>query len=182
MKLLPHKRWKKAMFILLIAFIFIAASGAVALQYVRGAINKDVVSPLEVINPDVTARALVVYQQGLSSGPKDAAYAFAAGLESGGWRVEVTSASPEAPSDLSDYKLLALSYPIYGGSPGETITRYADRLDDMHQIHTVTIDCRWSNAIENIMKQKVETQNGTVIQTLLAGKSDLGQIAGQIVP
>ena len=139
-------------------------------------------TPLEVINPDGTARALVVYQQGLSSGPKDAAYSFATGLESGGWQVEVTTASPEAPMNLSDYKLLVLSYPIYGGRPGETINRYVDRLSDMHQIRTVTIDCRWSNAVETIMKQKVEAQNGMVIQTLLAGKSDLGQIAGQISP
>ena len=63
------------------------------------------------------ARALVVYQQGLSSGPKDAAYAFAAGLESGGWRVEVTSASLEAPSDLSDYKLLVLPTESMGPAP-----------------------------------------------------------------
>ncbi len=170
------------LFILLITFLVLAASGAVALQYVRGAINKDVVTPLEVINADGTVKALVVYQQGLSSGPKDAAYAFAEGLESGGWRVEVTSASPEAPTNLSDYKLLVLAYPIYGARPGETINRYVEGLGDMHQIRTVTIDCRWSNAIETVMKQKVEAQNGTVIQTLLAASTDLKEAGSQIKP
>ncbi len=182
MKLLPHKRWKKALFILLIAVLVLAVSGVVALQYVRGAINHDVVTPLEVINADGTAKALVVYQQSLSSGPKDAAYTFAEGLEAAGWRVEVTSASPEAPSNLTNYKLLVLAYPIYGARPGETITRYVDRLGDMHQIHTVTIDVRWSNAVETVMKQKIGTQNGTVIQTLLASAADLRQSASQIPP
>jgi menaquinone-dependent protoporphyrinogen IX oxidase len=170
------------MFIFLIVLLILAVSGGAALQYVRSAINKDAVSPLEVLNEGGATKALVVYQQGLSSAPRDAAYAFAYGLQSAGWRVEVTSASPQAPINLTDYKLLVLAYPIYGARPGETITRYVDRLGDMHQTPTVTIDCRWSNAIETIMKQKVETQNGTVIQTLLAGKTDLQEAASQIAP
>ncbi len=182
MKLWPQKRWKKVLFALLIVLVTLAVVGAATLQYVRASINKDVVTPLENKNTEGTQRALVVYQQGLSSGPKDAAYAFADGLASSGWRVEITTASPEAPSDLSGYKLLVLAYPIYGAKPGEVATRYVERLGNLQQIDVVTIDVRWSNAVETVMKQQVEAQNGTVTQTLLASATDLQQAGSQIKP
>ncbi len=182
MKLWPQKRWKKVLLVLLIVFIALGVCGVASLQYVRMSINKDVVTPLEVINGDGVQRALVVYQQGLSSGPRDAAYAFADGLASNGWRVEVTTASPQAPTDLSGYKLLVLAYPIYGAKPGEAATRYVDGLGNLQGIDVVTIDVRWSNAVETVMKQQVEAQNGTVLQTLLASATDLKQAGSQITP
>ncbi len=182
MRLWPQKRWKKILLVLLIVFLAFVVAGAATLQYVRVSINKDVVTPLEIVNTEGKQRALVVYQQGLSSGPKDAAYTFADGLVASGWRVEITTASPEAPSNLSDYKLLVLAYPIYGARPGEVATRYVDRLGNLQQINVVTIDVRWSNAVETVMKQQVEAQNGTVIHTLLAGIADLKQTASQITP
>jgi hypothetical protein len=177
MRLLPQKRWKK---IMLIAFLALIIVGAAFYGYIRVSINKDVVSPIEAINTEGSKKALVVYQVGLSSGPKDASYAYAQGLGSSGWRAEITTASLEAPSNLSDYKLLVLVFPIYGARPGEAAVRYVERLGNLQQIPTVIIDCRWSNAIESVMKEKVTAQNGTVIETLLAGAMDLGQHASQI--
>lgn len=179
MKFWPQKRWKQ---ILLIAFLAVIVAGAVLMQYVKASINKDVVNSIDVINSSGSSNALVVYQPGLMSGPKDAAYTFADGLASNGWRVEVTTASPETSSNLSSYSLLVLAYPIYGAKPGEAEMRYVDRLGDMQQIHAVTIDVRWSNAVESIMKQKIESQNGTVIGTFLAGTTNLRQVASQISP
>jgi hypothetical protein len=75
-------------------------------------VNKDVVSGIEVINPNGNKTALVVYQAGLTAFPKDTSYAFANGLAASWWRVEITTASSQAPSDLSNYSLLVLGFPI----------------------------------------------------------------------
>jgi hypothetical protein len=178
-RLLPHKRWKK---ILLIVFLVMIVLGSVFYGYMRATINKDVISPLEIINTDGSKKALVVYQVGLSSGPKDASYAIGNGLASSGWRVEITTASPEAPSNLSDYRLLVIVFPVYGARPGEAATRYIANIGDLHQIPTIIVNCRLSNAIENNMKEQVTSQNGTVYATLLAGATNLKGFGSQIAP
>ena len=172
-----QKRWKK---IMLTAFLVLIVVGAVFYGYIRVSINKDVVSTVTVINAEGIKNALIVYQVGLSSGPKDASYAFARGLGSSGWRAEIATASPEAPSNLSEYNLLVLVFPIYGARPGEAAVRYVERLGNLQQIPTIIINSRWSNAVESFMKEKVLAQNGTVIETLLAGSMDLRQHASQI--
>jgi len=176
-RLLPNKIWKKAM---LVASLTLIVLGTLFYGYVRVSINKDVVSSIDVINTKGDKKAIIVYQVGLSSGPRDASYAFGNGLASSGWRVEITTASPEAPSNLLDYKLLVIVFPVYGARPGEAALRYVDGLGNLDQIPTVIINCRWSNAVENIMREKVVTQNGTVIETLFAGATDLKQSGSHI--
>lgn len=177
LRLWPQKRWKR---IVLVTFLTLIVVGAVLTVYALLSINKDVVSPIVVINSGGVKTALVVYQPGLTSAPKDNSYAFADGLASSGWRVEITTASSEAPSDLSNYSLLVLAFPIYGGGPGAAAIRYVDRLGNLQRIHTVIIDVP---ASENIMKKKVEAKNGTVIETLVAdGATNIQQAGSQIAP
>jgi hypothetical protein len=176
-RLLPKKRWKK---IALIAFLAMIVLGSAFYGYMRVSINKDVASPVDILNAEGTKKALVVYQVGLSSGPKDASFDLADGLASRGWRVEVTTASPEAPKDLSNYSLFAIIFPVYGAKPGEAATRYVTNLGDLHQIPTIIINCRLSNAIESIMEEQVTSQNGTIYATLLAGATNLKEYGSQI--
>jgi hypothetical protein len=178
LRLWPQKRWKK---IVLVTFLTIIVVSGILLAYVLLSINKDVASPVYVINAGGSNTALIVYQPGLTSSPKDNSYDFADGLASSGWRVEITTASPQAPSDLSNYSLLVLAFPIYGGAPGAAAVRYVDRLGNLHGIHTVIIDV--GSSAENVMKQKVEAENGTVIETLVAnGATDIRQAGSQIAP
>ena len=166
---------------MLVTFLTIIVVSGIFLTYVLLSINKDVVSPVYVINAGGSKTALVVYQPGLSSSPKDNSYAFADGLASSGWRVEITTASSQAPSDLSNYSLLVLAFPIYSGGPGAAAVRYVDRLGNLQGIHTVIIDV--GAASENIMKQKVQAKNGIIIETLVAdGATDIRQAGSQIVP
>jgi len=176
-KLLPHKRWKK---ILLVTVLVMMVLGGALYGYIRATINKDVVSPIDALNFGGDKKALIVYQVGLSSGPRDASYAFADGLVSVGWQVEVATASPESPSNMSSYELLVIVFPVYGARPGEAAVRYVNCLGDLQQIPTVIINCRLSNAIENIMREQVTAQNGTVYDALLSGSTDLRQYASQI--
>jgi hypothetical protein len=164
----------------LVAFLALIVIGAVGTAYVLLSINKDIVSPIVVVNSEGVKTALIVYQPGLTSAPKDNSYTFADGLASSGWRVEITTASPDAPSDLLKYNLLVLGFPIYGGAPGAAALRYVDRLVNLHQIRTVIIDVP---SKENIMSQKVEAKNGTVAEILVAdGKTDIRQAGSQITP
>lgn len=178
MRLWPQKKWKQ---ILLVFFLAVVVIGAVLLAYVGLSINRDVISPIDVLNAGGGKTALVVYQPGLTSLPKDTSYAFAEGLASSGWRVEVTTASSQAPSDFSNYSLLVLAFPIYAGGPGAAEVRYVDRLGNLHGIHTVIIDVP---ASENAMKQKVQAENGVLIESLVGNgnATDVRQAGSQIAP
>ena len=75
--------------------------GAFAGLLMSGIISREVVSEIEVINANGSKAALIVYQPGFSSFPRDSSYAFADGLVSSGWRVEITTASSQTPADHS---------------------------------------------------------------------------------
>ena len=144
MNLWPQKKWKQVLFVLVLAILVVIASfGRFGLAYIDSAVNKDVASGIEIVNPGGNKTALVIYQPGLTSLPKNTSYAFANGLAASGWRVEITTASSQAPSDLSKYSLLVLGFPTYKNSPGTAIVRYVDRAGDLHGINTVII-WRWS--------------------------------------
>ena len=167
MRFWPQRRWKKVLLIIfLVIVIGIAALvGTLAVAFVVG--NRDVISAIDVVNASGNKTALVVYQAGLSPLPKDVSYAFADGLASSGWRVEVTTASTEAPSDMSNYSLLVLLWPNYGGTAGAATVRYVDRIGNMHGIQTVLI-ATGGNPVGafDTMKQKVQAANGVVISAL----------------
>ncbi len=165
MKFWPQKKWKQ---ILLAIFLIIVVVFAVFAAYIGVALNKDVVSGIEIINPQGNKSALIVYQPGLSSFPRDVSHAFANGLAEAGWRVEITTASPQAPTELSNYSLLVLGFPTYGAEPGTAIVRYLDRLGNLHGIETVIVSCAAGNANESavIIQQKVQSESGTVKEAI----------------
>jgi hypothetical protein len=169
MKFWPQKKWKQIILVLIIALIVaFAAFGVFAGLLLSGAISREVVSEIDVINADGDITALIVYQPGFSSFPKDASYAFADGLASSGWRVEITTASPEAPSDLSKYSLLTLAYPVYGGTVGTAIVSYVNRIGDLGGIDTVIIACGGGDSGESIepLKQQVQDANGVFYDSM----------------
>lgn len=172
----PQKRWKQIIFLLVIALIVVFVSfAAFAGLLMAGIINREVVSEIEVVNSDGDQTALIVYQPGFSSFPKDVSYAFAEGLASSGWRVEITTASSEAPSDLSKYNLLTLAYPVYGGTPGTAIVSYVNRISDFNGIDTVIIACGGGDIKEDLnppLKQQVQAANGTFYKGLLLSNQD----------
>jgi hypothetical protein len=174
MKLWPQKRWKQALLVFFIFVLAVVVVLAIAGTYVSSAVNKDVVSGIEVINPGGSKTALVVYQAGLTSFPKDTSYAFANGLAASGWRVEVTTASSRAPSDLSKYSLLVLGFPVYGGKPGTTIVRYVDKVGDLHGLNTVIIalngNLNMGRSVDT-MTQNVHAANGTVQKSIALGSA-----------
>lgn len=165
MKLWPEKKWKKIVLIAVIAFVIIVAG---VLGFVFFKINSDYVSEIDVINADGSEIALIIYHPGLSSFMNDVAYAFADGLVENGWRVEITTASSQAPTDLSEYSLLALGSPVYGGTPSTPIKRHLERIDDLQGIDTVLLVTSGGSdgGAEASMQQTVEEHNGIVKEVL----------------
>jgi hypothetical protein len=183
LKFWPQKRWKKIVFvfvlILIVAFVALAVFGAFAGLLMSGIINREFVSEIDVINADGNKTALVVYQPGFSSFPRDVSYAFADGLASSGWRVEITTASPQAPSDFSKYSLLALAYPVYGGAPGTAVVNYVNRVSNLNGINTVILACGGGDSGETSnppLKQEVLAANGTFYKGLFLSNQDSSAI------
>jgi hypothetical protein len=84
-------------------------------------VNAEVITDIQVMNPNGSAgTTLLVYHPGRSGYQKMLIGAFSEGLVSNGWRVEIATASKEAPTDLSGYDLLVLSAPTYDWGARET--------------------------------------------------------------
>jgi flavorubredoxin len=135
--------------------------------------NREVVNEVETLNPEGNiGTALIVYHPGKSDFQRRVFSGFAEGLVSNGWRVEVTTASRQAPTDLSDYGLLVLGGPTYGFTPNRPIQRYLDRLGDLGGQQTVTIITALGSGERSnaIMENLVCEANGDLVKELLLYK------------
>jgi len=166
MRLLPQKRWKKIVLIVLAVFLI---SGVIALAYVGIRISSDVASEIEILNPEGSKNAFVIYHPGMTSLMKDVTYAFADGLVSNGWRVEITTPSSGAPTHISGYDLLVLGSPVYGFSLTPTIERHLERIGDLKKIETVAILTAAGAPGESAstMEKAILDSNGTVIDVIV---------------
>jgi hypothetical protein len=165
-KLWPQKKWKKILLIILLTFIIISS---LLLVYASFVMNNDVISELVIKNPQGSKTALLFYHPGLSSFSNDVSYAFAEGLTSNNWRVEIATPSNNAPTKLSEYGLLIIVSNTYGFKPDSPTTRQLDRIGNLDGIQTVLLTLGAGSASESkqSLESMVEAQNGTIIRSLL---------------
>jgi len=133
-------------------------------------LNREVISEVKTLNPEGDAgAALVVYHPGKSDFHDRVTSGFAEGLVSKGWRVEITTASAQAPADLSGYGLLVLGGPTYWFTPNRPIRRYLSRLGDLGGQRTVTIITAMGagERSTSIMEKQVRQANGDLVEALL---------------
>jgi len=141
--------------------LFVAWQGLLSFM-----VNVEVVSDVEVLNTDGSAgTALLVYHPGKSGYQKMITQAFSEGLVSNGWRVEVTTVSKEAPTDLSGYDLLVLGAPTYAWVPAKPIQRYLERLGDLGgQPTAVIISAAGTTTLSlPMMEDLVRDSNGDLV-------------------
>ncbi len=131
--------------------------------------NNDVITQLVIKNPEGNKTALVTYHPGLSSFSHDVSYAFADGLVSTGWRVELATPSIEAPINLSKYSLLVVASNTYEFNPDTPTTRYLERIGDLQEIETVviTLGAGYAEQSQKALETLVENSNGVIIESLL---------------
>lgn len=147
--------------------ILIVVVAAWGLSYLW--LNQEVAGKVEVQNPEGDAgTALVVYHPGRGSFHPRVISGFVTGLVAKGWRVEVTTASPQAPADLSGYDLLVLGSPTYWFTPSLAIRRYLRRLGDLGVQPTVTIITGLGAGGRStaVMERQVRKANGHLVKSL----------------
>jgi len=94
----------------------------------------DVVSNLatgaETLHPNGTAtgEALVLYDQGLSGAPKDAATKIAGDLQADGYEVVLAGIKSSAAANVSGYDVIVAGGPIYGGKVSSSIWSFLQAL------------------------------------------------------
>jgi len=93
--------------------------------------NRAVESEVATIAGTGGARALIVYHSTHGGFQPHVLRAFAGGLTSQGWRVDMTTASTATPTDLSSYDLLVLGAPSYNWQPARPPVAYLERLGDL---------------------------------------------------
>lgn len=132
-------------------------------------VNRERVTDIEVLNAEsVSGTALVVYHPGLSDFQRNVSYAFAEGLADSGWRVEITTASSQAPADLSGYGLLVLGAPTYDWLPAKRLQSYVKGLGDLRGQATVTIISGAGSTMlsQPAMEKLVRDANGDLVKSL----------------
>jgi len=182
MRFWPRKTWKKAVLVVLIALVAVAA-------FFEWSVYREVSASTETLNAGGSKSALVIYHPGLTSFAHDIAENFSRGLASSGWQVDIATASQQAPTNISKYQLLVLCWPIYDFNPAPTITSQIHRLGDLQGTKTIVVAVAGGldplNAVGN-MDNIVHSANGTVIDTLRAFRGshnlDLQEKASQIIP
>ena len=131
--------------------------------------NRDVVSGVKMLNDggDV-GTALVVYHPGKSAFHGRVFSGFVDGLVANGWRVEVTTPSVQAPTDVSGYDLLVLGGPTYGFAPNRPIRRYLRRLGDLggQSVATIITAMGAGERSSAIMDRLVRDANGDLVCSL----------------
>lgn len=154
--------------VLTVVLVILAGTVAAVIWYWHR-ISQEVVSQVEVLNPaGDRGTALVVYHPGRRHFLHKVTSAFAEGLVSSGWRVESTTASSQAPADLSSYDLLVLGGQTYLWSPTRPIRDYVSRLGDLGGKPTVIIITGFgaTGRSISIMERLVEEVNGDLVKSL----------------
>ncbi len=150
---------------LLIVVVVLAASWILANWW----LNKEVVEEVEVRNPEgATGSALVVYHPGPGTFHRRVIGGFVEGLVAGGWRVEVATASAQAPTELDSYDLLVLSSPTYWFTPSMPIRRYLRQVGDLGGLPTVTITTGLGagGRSSKVLQRYVRDARGSLVQSL----------------
>lgn len=131
--------------------------------------SREVASVVKILNPpSEKARALLVWHPGQSDFPARVMNAFADGLIATGWRVDMTTASSEAPTDLAGYDMLVLGAPVYWGAPARPLSNYLQRIGDLRGKRTAIILTASGNSDGAIKsaKEKVAQAHGQIVTAL----------------
>jgi flavorubredoxin len=151
--------------ILKIVLAFLAAAWILSYWW----LNREVVGKVEVRNAGGdTGSALVVYHPGRGTFHRRVVGGFVEGLVASGWRVEVATASNQAPTELANYDLLVLGSPTYWFAPSLPIRRYLRKLGDLDGQPTVAIvtGLGAGERSSKVLQGKVRDAHGYLVKSL----------------
>jgi flavorubredoxin len=136
---------------------------------IRPRVDSDVISEIQTLNPGQDNRALLVYHPGLSGFHKDVVDEYVRGLVDNvnrGWTVGVVTASTEAPVDWSEYDLVVISSPTYGGQPAPSINRYLSRVNNWSHAKIVVLMTSSGEPTADSVALTLESNGGKVVDSI----------------
>jgi len=148
--------------------IFFILAGSIAI--IMWVEFHEVVSEVKLLNPESDkGTALVIYQKGLRDFAPKVAFAFTNGLVATGWRVEITTVSPNTPTQISSYDLLVFIWPTYMFSPSFPIRKYLKIIEDLKEKRTIIICTATGAPLGSCEKMKtlVQAAHGFVEKSLI---------------
>lgn len=166
MKFWPQKRWKKIVLVTLLVALAVLGSVAAYFEY---NVYHETPTDIQVLNQEGAKTALVIYHPGLTDYAKNVTYTYAEALAKAGWRVEITTPSTQAPTDIAKYQLLVLCWAIYDLNPAPTIINQIHRLGNLGGVDTTIIIIGGGLDPLNVkdsMNRIVSDANGNVVQTV----------------
>jgi len=128
--------------------------------------NAEVVSEIVSLGAEGgTPRALIVYHSTHGGFQRSIQRAFAEGLQSQGWRVDLTTASRMAPTNLSAYELLVVGAPSYNWEPARPVLAYLARLGTLKGCRVVLVVSGggMTDRALRILRARVEHAGGRVL-------------------
>jgi hypothetical protein len=134
-----------------------------------GRYNAEAVKELVTLGGDGRAgRALIVYHSSHGGFQPLIQRAFAEGLKSQGWQVDMATASKVTPADLSLYRLLVLGVPSYNWKPARPILNYLNRLGDLNgkPVALVVSGGGMTERCMRVLRQRLAKAHGRVVQAL----------------
>ncbi len=117
--------------IILTVFLALVLFSVVGLSVVFLDVASYTATASETLNAPsiVIGRALVVYDQGITGAAKDVATKIAAAIQGEGYTVDLAGVrSAVATGDLSQYQVIVIGGPIYGGKAASSIQSYLSTL------------------------------------------------------
>jgi hypothetical protein len=175
MRFWSQKKWKKMLFSILLIVLVV---GVALVGYLEYSVYREITATTEILDGSGAKTALVIYHPGLTDFAHNVTYTYADALASNGWRVEIATASPKAPTNITNYSLLVLCWPIYDFNPAPTITTQIHRIGNLNGIDTVVIAI--GGGIDpfhapNAMNKIIQDANGTILQSLVSFRSQHNQ-------
>ncbi len=123
------------------------------------------VRDVTTLNPDgTTGNVFVAFRTGVTGFNEDITNEFVRGLIELDWQIDITTTSPETPTNFSEYDFVVLACPVNGGSPHQFMQDYLARVDfDGKPIVLIlTSGGENSTAAMDIYREAVIEANGVV--------------------
>ena len=120
---------------------------------------------LGTLGADAADAALIVYHPGRSDLQAQAVRGFADGLVEMGWRVDLTTASAETPTDLTGYRLLVLGAQSCTWAPAQPVQAYMRQLGNLDGLPVAAIlsGLGETGPANDVMRDLVTAQGGSLI-------------------
>lgn len=131
--------------------------------------NTEVESDVVTLGADRGAgRALIVYHSTHGGFQPLVQRALAQGLQSRGWRVDMTTASRAAPRDVSAYDLLILGAPSYNWLPARPVLAYLRRLGDLKGLPVALVISGggMTDRARTMLRDRVGQAHGRVLEAI----------------